>query len=98
MKEVAKSGGVVGIGFWAKVTCDDSPAGIAGAIRAAVDLLGEDHVSLGSDWDGTVQVAMDPSELSALTQALLDVGFSEGQIAKIMGGNFLRIVRERLND
>ncbi len=97
MKEVANAGGVVGIGFWAKVTCDDSPKGIAGAIRAAVDLLGDDHVSLGSDWDGTVQVAMDPSELSALTQALMDAGFSDEQIVKIMGGNFLRIVRERLN-
>ncbi|MDU8946461.1 dipeptidase [Ovoidimarina sediminis] len=96
MKEVAKSGGVVGIGFWAKVTCDDSPEGIAGAIRAAVDLLGEDHVSLGSDWDGTVQVAMDPSELSALTQALVEASFTDEQIGKIMGGNFLRVVRERL--
>ena len=42
-------------------------------------------------------VAMDPSELSALTQALMDAGFSEEEIVKIMGGNFLRIVRERLN-
>ena len=97
MKEVANAGGVVGIGFWAKVTCDDSPEDVAGAIRAAVDLLGDDHVSLGSDWDGTVRVAMDPSELSALTQALMDAGFSEEEIVKIMGGNFLRIVRERLN-
>ncbi|MFY0692608.1 MAG: membrane dipeptidase [Paracoccaceae bacterium] len=97
MREIANSGGVVGIGFWAKVTCDDSPEGVASAIRAAVDLLGEDHVSLGSDWDGTVQVAIDASELLALTQALMEEGFGEEQIAKVMGGNLLRILRDRLN-
>lgn len=97
MRAVAEAGGVVGIGFWADVTCDDSLAGIAGAIVAAIDLLGEDAVSLGSDYDGTVTVGFDASEMAALTQALIDTGLSEGQIAKVMGGNMVRVLRARLD-
>jgi len=97
MRAVAEAGGVVGIGFWADVTCDDSPAGVAGAIVAAIDLLGEDAVSLGSDYDGTVTVGFDASEIAALTQALISTGLSEGQIAKVMGGNMVRVLRARLD-
>ncbi|MEO0329093.1 MAG: membrane dipeptidase [Pseudomonadota bacterium] len=96
MKQIAADGGLVGIGFWADVTCDDSPAGVAGAIKAAIDLLGEDHVSLGSDYDGSVTVAFDASELSALTQALIDLGLTEAQIRKVMGENMVRVLRARL--
>lgn len=96
MKQIAADGGLVGIGFWADVTCDDSPAGVAGAIKAAIDLLGEDHVSLGSDYDGSVTVAFDASELAALTQALIDLGLTEAQIRKVMGENMVRVLRARL--
>jgi len=96
MQGIADTGGVIGIGFWATVTCEDSPAGVASAIMAAVDLVGIDHVSLGSDYDGTVTVAFDASELAALTQALMDAGLSDADIAKIMGGNMLRVLRARL--
>ncbi|MEM1430761.1 MAG: membrane dipeptidase [Pseudomonadota bacterium] len=93
----AQGGGVVGIGFWADVTCDDSPAGVAAAIVAAIELLGEDHVSLGSDYDGAVAVSFDASELAALTQALMDAGLTEAQIRKVAGENMLRVLRARLS-
>lgn len=96
MQRIAATGGVVGIGFWADVTCDDSPAGVAASIKAAIELLGEDHVSLGSDYDGSVKVAFDSSELAALTQALLDAGLTKRQIRKVMGENMLRVLRQRL--
>ncbi|MFY0617933.1 dipeptidase [Shimia sp.] len=96
MKDIVASGGVVGIGYWADVTCDDSPAGIAKTVKAAIDLLGEDHVSLGSDFDGSVATAFDTSELAALTQALMDIGLTEPQIRKVMGENMLRVLRARL--
>jgi microsomal dipeptidase-like Zn-dependent dipeptidase len=89
-------GGVIGIGFWADVTCDDSPDGVASAIRAAIDVVGEDHVSLGSDWDGSVTVGFDASGLAALTHALVEAGLSEAQIRKVMGENMLRVLRARL--
>ena len=96
MRQIAATGGVLGIGYWSDVVCDDSPAGVAAAIVAAIKVLGEDAVSLGSDYDGTVSVSFDTSELAALTQALMDAGLSEAQIAKVMGGNMLRVLRARL--
>jgi len=96
MQDIAATGGVIAIGYWADVTCDDSPAGIAATIKAAVELLGDDHVSLGSDFDGSVPTSFDTSELAALTQALLDTGLSDEQIGKVMGGNMVRVLRERL--
>ncbi|WP_204114922.1 dipeptidase [Shimia biformata] len=98
MREIAATGGVIGIGYWADVTCDDSPAGIAKAIKAGIDVVGEDHVSLGSDFDGSVATAFDTSELSALTHALIEAGVSETQIRKVMGENMLRVLRARLGD
>ena len=96
MQQIAATGGVVAIGYWADVTCDDSPAGVAAVIRAAIAALGEDHVALGSDFDGSVTTAFDTSELAALTQALLDAGLTEDQIAKVMGLNMIRVLRARL--
>lgn len=96
MQEIAASGGVIGIGYWADVTCDDSPAGVAATIKAAIAVVGEDHVSLGSDYDGSVATGFDTSELAALTQALLDAGVTDMQIRKVMGENMLRVLRDRL--
>ncbi|GLT07794.1 dipeptidase [Sulfitobacter porphyrae] len=97
MREIAATGGVIGMGYWDEVTCGDfTPAGVARMTRTAIDLLGEDHVALGSDFDGSVTTAFDTSELAALTQAFLDEGLSEDQIAKVMGGNMIRVLRARL--
>ena len=94
MRRIAEGGGVVGMGYWADVTCGDAgPTNVAEMIAAAVAELGEDAVSLGSDFDGSVATAFDISELPALTQALMDQGLSEAQIAKVMGGNMERLLR-----
>lgn len=97
MREIAATGGVIGIGYWAEAICDDSPAGIARMIKAAIAVLGEDAVSLGSDFDGSVTTAFDTSELAALTHELLAQGVSEAQIRKVMGENMLRVLRARLH-
>lgn len=97
MQEIAATGGTIGIGYWADVTCDDTPSGIAKVIVAAVAVLGEDHVSLGSDFDGSVATRFDTSELAALTSELLAQGLSAEQIGKVMGGNMIRVLRARLD-
>lgn len=98
MLGIAASGGVVGMGYWDEVACGKiDPTGIAAMIRASVDVLGEDHVSLGSDYDGTVKTAFDTSELPALTSALLEAGLTEAQVRKVMGENMVRVMRARLN-
>lgn len=97
MQQIAASGGIIGIGYWAEVACGDiTPNGIAKMIVAAIAAVGEDHVSLGSDFDGSVETAFDTSELPALTDALIRAGLTETQIRKVMGQNMLRVLRARL--
>ncbi len=96
MQRIAATGGVVGIGYWQEVTCDDSPAGIAKSILAATEALGGDAVALGSDFDGSVTTTFDTSELAAITQELLKLGITEEGIRKIMGENMMRVIRARL--
>jgi membrane dipeptidase len=98
MRQIVAKGGLVGIGFWGEVTCDATPAGVAHAIFSAVILLGEDNVSLGSDFDGAVLTGFDAANLAALTQSLLDSGLHERVIAKVMGGNMMRFLSETLPD
>lgn len=98
MVDIMARGGVAGIGYWAEVIGDPSPAGIAAAVKAAIGLLGEDAVSLGSDFDGAVPEPFDVSELTAVTEALLQAGLSEEVIAKVMGGNMLRLLQRMLPD
>jgi len=98
MKQIAATGGVLGMGYWKAAACDITPDGIAKGIRAAVDVVGADHVSLGSDFDGSVSTSFDTSELSALTDAMLRAGLSEAQIRKIAGENMLRVLRATLAD
>ncbi|MEF9602068.1 dipeptidase [Paracoccus sp. PXZ] len=96
LKAIADKGGLIGIGYWADVVCGKTPADIARSIQAAIALLGEDHVSLGSDYDGSVDAPFDASQLAALTQALMDAGLSDQQIAKVMGGNMMRYLAQML--
>lgn len=87
MREVASAGGIIGIGFWDSAVCDYSPEGIAASIKRAVDVMGIEHVALGSDYDGTVEVLLTADELSAITDALIRAGFHADDIAKVMGTN-----------
>ena len=63
-------------------------------IDHAVKVAGIDHVGLGSDFDGaTMPLGMDDvSRLPRLTDALLKRGYSEANVEKILGGNFLRVM------
>lgn len=96
LKEVAAKGGVVGIGFWDEVNCANTVAAIGDSILAAIALVGDDHVSLGSDFDGAVTTPIDSSQLASLTQVLIDKGLSEASISKVMGGNMMRYLAEVL--
>ena len=96
LKEIANRGGIIGIGYFNGVICDISPDGIADAIIDAINLLGEDTVSLGSDFDGTVTTSLDTSELAVITQALLDRGVKAKTIKKVMGENARRFFEENL--
>jgi microsomal dipeptidase-like Zn-dependent dipeptidase len=93
---IAATGGLLGIGFWPTACGGDDAAAIARAIRYAVDVAGIEHVGLGSDFDGAVPVPFDASGLVLLTEALIDAGFTDDEVAKVMGGNARRLLADVL--
>jgi membrane dipeptidase len=84
------------------------PAAIPRDIRISVDewvsvvdrtirLVGEDHVSLGSDFDGGPPLPRemrDIRDLPLITEAMLRRGYSEERIRKFLGGNLFRVFRQ----
>jgi membrane dipeptidase len=94
IKGVARTGGLVGIGYWDAAVCDLRPAAVAAAIAHVRDLVGIDHVALGSDFDGAVTTGFDTAGLVNVTQALIDRGFTDEEIARVMGGNTLRLLAQ----
>jgi membrane dipeptidase len=99
---IAKTGGLIGLCF-AGIFLDPDPvkvtvSRIADHAEHLWRLVGPDHVGLGSDFDGFTRkygVALEScAELPELTAALLDRGIPEADVAKIMGGNWLRVIRE----
>jgi membrane dipeptidase len=96
IRRIAATGGVIGIGYWETATCGNDARAVARAIRHAVRVAGVEHVALGSDFDGAIVAPFDVTGLPLVTQALLEQGFSPEDIAKIMGGNVLRLLQQTL--
>ena len=96
VRGVAKTGGVIGIGYWDGALCDTSPRAAAKAMKHVRDLVGIEHVALGSDYDGATTVRFDTSQLVQVTQALMDEGFTAQEIRAVMGENALRVIRAGL--
>lgn len=98
IKQIAAKGGIIGIGFWDKAVCDVSPIGIAKTILYGIELVGADHIALGSDWDGTITAAITPDELQIITQILMTAGVPAADISKIMGMNSVNFLMQNLPD
>lgn len=92
IRRVAQGGGVIGIGYWETAICGLELRHVVAAMHHVIELVGDDHVALGSDYDGATTVGFDTTKLPALTQALLDSGLGEASIRKILGGNVLRVL------
>jgi membrane dipeptidase len=70
---------------------------VANHIEHAVKVAGIDHVGIGSDFDGVSGPPNgldDVSKMPALLAVLLERGYSERDLKKILGGNTLRVIRE----
>lgn len=96
IRGIAGTGGVVGIGYWEDAVCGLTPAAVVDAIDHVVQVGGIDSVALGSDFDGSVETGWDTSQVALVTQELMNRGYPEDDIAKIMGGNTLRVMMEVL--
>ena len=96
IRALARTGGVIGIGYWDTATCGTDARAIARAMRHIANLVGVRHIGLGSDYDGAVTEPFDTSQLVRITDALLLEGFNDQEIEMIMGGNLLRLLKENL--
>jgi microsomal dipeptidase-like Zn-dependent dipeptidase len=96
IRKIASTGGVIGIGYWDTAVCGEDAAVIADAIVYTANLVGAEHVALGSDFDGAVAVPFDTTGLSLIVDALLEQGMSESDIRLVMGENAVRVFTEVL--
>lgn len=99
LRALARHGGVCQITLYNGFLRTDGRATIEDAMRHllhAIDTAGIDHVGIGSDFDGDggIPGLADASELCNITRELLRKRFSEEDIAKIWGGNWLRVMSE----
>jgi membrane dipeptidase len=95
-KSVASKGGVIGLAFFGRTLCGESIDDMVDAIEYGIQLVGEDHVSLGTDFDGAIPAPVDASGLGLITEKLMERGLNEEQIRKIMGENTLRVLTSNL--
>ena len=100
LKAIARKGGVVQLclykGF---INKDSEKASLSDAIRHLeymINLIGIDHVGIGSDFDGDGELigCRSTNELINITMRLLELGYSDSEIEKIWGGNLLRVMKE----
>ena len=98
LRILATSGGVVQTCLYDGFLRKEGGATIDDAVKHIchmVDIAGIDHVGIGTDFDGDGGIigCADASEVINLTRRLLAEGFTEGDITKLWGGNFLRVMR-----
>ena len=99
MRALAAKGGVAQTTIYHGFLRSDGEATIRDVIAHldhAIDVMGIDHVGLGTDFDGDggVRGLADSSELLNFTRQLLARRYSLADIQKIWGGNFLRVMRQ----
>lgn len=104
--KLADTGGVVGITFVpdflsSRPTAQVSSADVFAHLQHAVELIGIDHVAIGADFDGVRYLPNDlgnPVEVSNLVQRMMDAGWSREDMAKVLGGNWRRVLHQLLPD
>lgn len=103
MRALAAKDGVCQITLYNGFLTTDGKACIDDAMRHldhAISIMGIDHVGLGTDFDGDggVPGLANASELINFTKAMLRRRYSEDDMAKIWGGNWLRVMRTVQNN
>ena len=97
MRALAAKGGVMQVTMYNGFLVKDGEATVQDALRHlehAIEVMGIDHVGIGTDFDGDggVRGMANAAELINFTRLLLSRQFSEQDIEKIWGGNFLRVM------
>ena len=98
LRALAQNGGIAAIAFFKGATCGEDLDAILDAILYTIEIVGIDHVALGSDFDGAVATPFDIAGMAQITTGLRRRGLGDEEIGKVLGGNALRIFRENLPD
>lgn len=96
LKGIAEKGGLIGIALFPGTIGNN---GISDAVRAMIytkNLIGVEHVALGSDFDGSVTVPFDATGFSLLVEEMIKQGMTKDEIKAIMGENVKRFLLENL--
>jgi microsomal dipeptidase-like Zn-dependent dipeptidase len=96
IRAIAAKGGLIGIGYWDTANCGTDARAIVKAMRYVSQMVGVEHVALGSDFDGAVTTPFDTTGLVQITDAMLEAGYSEQEAQMIMGENVVRFMKENL--
>ena len=96
IRAIAAKGGLIGIGYWDTANCGTDARAIVKAMRYVSQMVGAEHVALGSDFDGAVTTPFDTTGLVQITDAMLEAGYSEQETQMIMGENVVRFMKENL--
>lgn len=99
IEALAENGGVMGMNFAPSFVhpVEATLKGVVEHIDHIVDLVGPDHVGLGSDFDGipsTPKSLEDVSKMPDITRELVKRGYENDDIGKILGGNHLRLIKQ----
>jgi len=88
---IAGTGGVIGV--WPPASIYGSLMAMATGMARLADVVGVDHVGLGSDMRGLVGASIFPDydQLPSLAEALIGAGFSGSETSKLLGGNYARV-------
>ncbi|MBT8142750.1 MAG: dipeptidase, partial [Gammaproteobacteria bacterium] len=90
IKRIASNGGLIGIAFFPEAAGPKGTPDIVASMKYVRDLVGIEHVALGSDYDGTVTTPFDVTGLPLLVDEMLEQGFKEAEIRAVMGENMKR--------
>lgn len=99
IKALAENGGVMGMNYCRSFVGEGETVTVAtlvNHIEHIIDLVGPDHVGLGSDFDGigaTPDGLTDVTKVPLITEELVRRGYSDQVITKILGGNYLRVLQ-----
>lgn len=99
IRAIADRGGTVGIMYQSSFLGEPYWGGRCEAVlehaQHVIDLVGDEHVSLGSDWDGAIMPPRDlrrPSDLPNLVAGMLRRGWTEERCRRVLGTNALRVI------
>eukprot|EP01097_Dermamoeba_algensis_P006429 TRINITY_DN4027_c0_g1_i1.p1 TRINITY_DN4027_c0_g1~~TRINITY_DN4027_c0_g1_i1.p1 ORF type:complete len:195 (-),score=55.64 TRINITY_DN4027_c0_g1_i1:60-575(-) len=97
IRAIAKTGGVIAIAYFKPAICgDDELKSIVDSIEHVKNVVGAEHVALGSDFDGAVRTPFDTTGLVYITSELMKRGFDETEIKMIMGENIRNLLVQYL--